>query len=77
MCCAGQGVIQQAEGLYNATPYSVKFCTSFDTFDLERGIYTNPVLSGIVPRVAVVHDNNDNSFQDPTCLLYTSDAADE
>lgn len=58
-------MIQQAEGLYNGTPYSIKFCTSFDTFEMERGIYTNPVLSGIVPRVAVVHDNNDNSFTDP------------
>lgn len=33
---------------------------------MERGIYTNPVLSGIVPRVAAVHDNQDNSVRDPT-----------
>ena len=33
---------------------------------MERGIYTNPALSSIVPCVAVVHDNMDNSFRDPT-----------
>lgn len=59
-------MIQQAQGLYNSTAYSIKLCTSFDTFEMERGIYTNPVLSGIVPRVAMVHDNSDNSFRDPT-----------
>lgn len=63
--CAGQGVIQQAQGIYDATAYSIKFCTSFDTFDRERGIYTNPALGSIVPRVALVHDNMDNSFRDP------------